>query len=299
MESLLILFIHNRPKILLGCLETLFNGNPYKFDEILFINDASDDETNQIISEIVLRYANSNEIKFNLVHFAQNQGYGGASEFAFNYVKWRNPKYYFHIESDYLFRHGWTKETIEVLKASPKTLGISGYSHPDFYINNKINKDYPEAIIREYGSDPCPRELLFKPFSLKTEEGNISVQGTSNSSGCVIVNWHNFMSLSEEFPDFWDNVLMRAANKYEGNRKTYGDGPFSHGSCFYWYNSQVAKESDLSKEFAWLDICDYSLSNHICGGEDSINGYIVPEGHTFVSSPKWKNEYLKENPRKK
>ena len=41
--------------------------------------------------------------------------------------------------------------------------------------------------------------------------------------------------------------------------------------------------------------CDYSISQHLCGG--GVNGMIVPEGSTFVVSPKWKDEYLDKNPR--
>ena len=52
---------------------------------------------------------------------------------------------------------------------------------------------------------------------------------------------------------------------------------------------------DLSKNFPFLSICDYSISEHICGG--GVNGMIVPEGQTFVCSPTWNNKYLKENPR--
>ncbi len=299
MNSLLVLFIHNRPNILKACIQSALQNAHLKFDEVLFINDNSDLPTTQFVVNEVFRLKKAG-VNINLLHFNTNQGYGGASEVAFAYSKLRNPKYYFHIESDYIFRVGWAKEAVAVLEASPQTLAISAYSHPDFYdIERKLNKDYPEAIIREYGSDPCPRELLFKPFELATEIGPIKVQGTSNSAGCCIVNWHNFMALSDKFPKFEEDVLGRTVMK-GGNRKTYSDGAFSHGSCWFWYNHYKALGSmDFSQTFAWLDICDFSLSNHICGGPDSINGYIANEGETFVGSPKWKNEYLTQNPRGK
>lgn len=282
MESLLTLFVHNRPKILAHCINTLFGNTSYKFDEVLIINDDSNVETTNLITNFALKN------KFTLIHFGKNQGYGGSSEVAFNYARMRNPKYYFHIESDYIFRKNWAEDVLAVLEASPDSLAVAGYSHPDFYNEVKTKQEYSKLVIDEYGDDPMPRNFLYNPFLLETKRGGIEVQGTSNSCGTCYVNWHNFMNLNRAYPEYWEKVLDRASNKVIGDRKTYGDGHFSCGSAWYWYHYFADQGEDFSKNFAWLDICGDSVANHICGGEDSINGYIAPEGATFVGSPRWK-----------
>jgi hypothetical protein len=51
----------------------------------------------------------------------------------------------------------------------------------------------------------------------------------------------------------------------------------------------------LSNNFPMLSICDYSISEHVCGG--GVNGMIVPEGSTFIHSPTWSLDYLNKDPR--
>jgi glycosyltransferase involved in cell wall biosynthesis len=301
MESLLILFCYNRPNILKQCIESMFNNTNHVFDEVLLINDGSQPEVTQSIMSFVLSNAAHPKTKFSLMHFGKNQGYSYAAEFAFNYAKWRNPKYLFFIEQDYIFRQGWAEEALAVLRASPKTVCISGYSNPDFFDVSKTEQMFPRIIKEDFGDDPCKREHMHTPFELETEAGKILVQGTSNSCGTCIINWQNLMAFDGlTYGDFWTRVIERACNMQPGgNRNNYGDGPFSHGISYFWYNHYLSCEKfgvtvDFSKEFPWLDICDFSIGNHINGGEESINGKIVAEGQTFVGSPKWNPSFKRE-----
>lgn len=298
MNSLLILFCYNRPTILSECVKTLFGNTEYQFDEVLLIDDGSRPDVISAISQFIVAQRENKRTKFSLMTFGKNQGYSYAAEFAFKYTLWRNPKYLFFIEQDYVFRKGWAEEAIAVLEASPKTVAISGYSNPDYYDKSKTDEMFQKIIEDELGHDPCKREFMHKPFKLSTSVGDIEVQGTSNSCGTCIVNWQNMLALDDMYKSFWKSVIERACNMHPGgNRLNYGDGPFTHGISFYWYNKY--KDVDFEKEFPWLDICDYSIANHINGGAESINGKIVPEGTTFVSSPKWSNEYINSNPRRK
>ena len=298
MESLLVLFVYNRDKILKKCIETLFNNTSYKFDEILLINDGSTPEVTKNLMQFCLQNHNVEQPQFTLLNFGKNQGYGYTAEIAFNYMRWRNPKYVFFIEQDYIFRADWAKEATDVLKARSKTIAISGYCNPDFFNKEKTDVIFPQIIKDDFGSDPCKREFMYKPFDLETESGLIEVQGSSNSCGMSILNWQWIKFFSEKFPDFWKKVIERSCNKQPGgNRRYFGDGPFSHGLSWYWYQyyNENKDEVDFSKDFPWLDICDFSISSHKNGM--GLNGMIAPEGQTFVESPRWREEFLNGNPR--
>jgi glycosyltransferase involved in cell wall biosynthesis len=300
MESLLVLFTYNRPQILKACIETCFGNTKYEFDEVLIINDGSRPETSGPVAQFVLANQPHPKTKFSLMHFGKNQGYSYAAEFAFNYAKWRNPKYFFFVEQDYVFRKGWAEDALAVLEAAPNTLALSGYSNPDFFDKSKTEVMFPQIIKEDFGEDICAREFMHNPFVLNTKRGDILVQGTSNSCGTAVVNWDEFMSFLHAYPEIWEKVIERACNMQAGgNRQNYGDGPFSHGLSHYFYkwHREMKAPEWFEKNFPWLDICDFSISNHINGGAESINGKIVPEGSTFVSSPRWNDEYLQKDPR--
>ncbi|MEK6884851.1 MAG: glycosyltransferase, partial [Nanoarchaeota archaeon] len=83
MESLLVLFVYNRDKILKKCIETLFNNTSYKFDEILLINDGSTPEVTKNLMQFCLQNHNVEQPQFTLLNFGKNQGYGYTAEIAF------------------------------------------------------------------------------------------------------------------------------------------------------------------------------------------------------------------------
>jgi hypothetical protein len=109
--------------------------------------------------------------------------------------------------------------------------------------------------------------------------------------------------LMDKYPEMQTKVFDRSFNKQPGgDRKRAGDGPLTGGISWYWYKNIEDKIAsgelssfDYSTNAPWLDICDYSMANHINGG--GINGYIISEGRTFVGSPKWSDDYLTKSPR--
>jgi hypothetical protein len=143
---------------------------------------------------------------------------------------------------------------------------------------------------------------MYIPFNIDTKNGPIKVQGVSNSCGCNILFWNRLKDIlksSNTWNLYW-HWMERAFHKWGGEpwgRSRASDAHMTGTISYLWEKYAQVIGLDLSKNFAWLDICDYTIAQHVCGGQDSINGKIVPEGSTFILSPCWKNEYLEKNPR--
>ena len=134
----------------------------------------------------------------------------------------------------------------------------------------------------------------------------MKIQGVSNSCGCKIIHWKRLKSAIKNlednkvvpFNDFWRR-MDRAFHKGQGRkaRRYASDGHMSCTISKFGEMNLLLNNVDITKNFPMVSICDYSISQHICGG--GVNGLIVPEGATFINSPKWDDKYLKENPRLK
>jgi hypothetical protein len=224
-------------------------------------------------------------------------------------MKMKNPEYVFFIESDYVFRKEYMEDCMAVFEANPNTIAIPGCSHPDMYDRAKTHGLFPKLMMEQYPSDVIGREHMYKPFELETTRGKILVQGASNSCGCHMFAWQRFQqqmsslnilnhgiaqSRYEDFMGEYWKWMDRAFNKQEGGDRRYASD--QHMSCtptWMWYQWAERMGLDLTKNFPWLDICDASIANHLCG--QGINGMIVPEGSTFVGSPVWKGEEFTRN----
>jgi glycosyltransferase involved in cell wall biosynthesis len=304
MENLLyIIFTYNRPKILEKMIDTLFSNGTTHPKEVVIIDDGSNTPKLKLQLLALSLDLTKQGIPCHFFSFNQNQGLGYQWELAFNYIKSRNFQYVFLLEQDYIFRQGGIDEAIEVLKKNPESLALSGYSNPDFYKLDKTEQMFPDIMKEQFGIDLVPRELMHKPFLVDTKFGNIQVQLTSNSCGTYLMNWYRVKQLLGKFPEMQQTCLNRAFNIPFPERRRYaGDGPLTCGFTHYFYMDVLERiksgeNIDLSKVGAWLDICDFSISDHKNGGQDSLNGHIVPEMASFVSSPKWNDEFLIKNPR--
>lgn len=212
------------------------------------------------------------------------------------------------IESDYIWRRGWLEDVISVFEASPHTVSIAGMHHPDMEDRNKTHNEFCKLMTEQFGKDLDQRLNLYKPFQLKTNRGDITVEGVSNSCGCQIIHWGRLKKILREGDSqnelvtynsdiFW-RFMDRAFHKNgTGNRRYASDAHMSQTIAMFAEEYMKDHNIDTSKNFGFLNICDYSLSSHLCGGETSLNGYIVKEGETFIKSPSWKNEYLEKDPR--
>lgn len=297
MDLLYIIFSYNRPNILSKSLHSLFANGGAQPNEAWILDDGSDSQ--QRLSLVHFASQNSsNETPINVVACGKNYGIGWAFEQAYNILKWKNPKYCFFVESDYVFRKNAVSDCLALFEANPYLLAIPGTSHPDMYDRQKTHDLFPKLMMEQFPSDIPARDKMYIPFEIETKNGKMLVQGASNSCGCHILHWERtqqFFNDINRIDDFW-RWMDRAFNKHSGgDRRNASDQHISCTLTWYWYEWAQKHNIDLTKNFPWIDICDYSIAQHCCGM--GKNGMIVPEGYTFVGSPKWDEKYLEINPR--
>jgi len=286
MKLLYIIYTHNRPIILKECLATLFSNTNVKPHRVVILDDASEKSTKVGLWQFCLENS-TKEMPIDMLSFNENIGYGTNFEFGLSVARVYNPEYVFFVESDYIFRKNWAEDILEVFESEigKKSIGISGYDHPDFYTPERYDKMYRNIIKEDYGSDPVNRTNMFKLFDCTLGNKTLKLSGISNSCGTIYLKWRFTMELMKKYPEMKTTWWERLANKQPGgNRKLLADGPLSHGLSYYW--SLYAKEQgwDTSKYFPLLNIVP-SVSNHI--NALGINGNIpgIQEGQTFVGSP--------------
>jgi hypothetical protein len=301
MKIAFIIVTFNRPNIAQLSFKTLFGNTSIKPDYVTIIDDSSEIEYRKNLFEFC------NQNGFNFVSHGKNLGIGFSFEKAYSTMReYEDVDLVCFIESDYVWRKGWLEDVVSVFESSPYTIAISGCNHPDMYDRVKTHSEFPKLMIDQFGHDLQSREHLYQPFILETPTGKIEVQGVSNSCGCQIVNWKRLKEIFS-LNIFNDPVYNSTENLYwkfmerafhknnTGNRRYASDAHMSGTLSMFAEKHMLYKGIDISKNFGFLDICDYSISSHICGG--GINGMIVPEGSTFVGSPKFKIDYLEKNPR--
>ena len=289
----------NRSKILSDCLRTCINNTNIKPNELWIIDDGSDNDIKKSLLEFSMQY--SYMFPINMIIHGRNYGIGYSFERIYNLMRQDDDlDIACVIESDYIWRKNWLEDCIHIFNSSPYTLAIAGTDHPDMYDRNKTHNIFVDIMKECFGKDLEARQYLYKSFNLN----GIELQGVSNSCGCMIIHWKrlkNVLSVLESnglipINDYWSK-LNRAFNKgvSHDTRKNASDGWMS--SVLSMYGEMYLKHigEDISKHFPMISISDYSISQHVCGG--GVNGMIVPEGSTFVISPKWKYEYLDKNPR--
>jgi glycosyltransferase involved in cell wall biosynthesis len=292
----------NREKILTQSLQTAFNNTALKPNEAWIIDDGS---TSNIKSSLLqFSKTNSDAFPINLLFHGSNYGIGYSFERIFNLINQNEDLDIACIlESDYIWRKNWLEDVLAIFESCPNTLAIAGTDHPDMYDPSKTEM-FVNLMTEQFDTDLKAREYLYKPFEVDTTQGKIKIQGVSNSCGCKIIHWKRLKSAIKDLEDknivsvndFWKR-MDRAFNKGQGKvaRKYASDGHMSCTISRYGEMNLIANNIDITKNFPMVSICDYSISQHICGG--GINGYIVPEGVTFINSPKWDNKFLTENPR--
>jgi len=301
MNILYIILTYERPKVAGLCINTLLNNSSIKPTEI-FINDDGSCESMQ---NGLLSFCsqNKNIVPITLHLSNKNQGVGVAFETVYDTIKKKNPDIAVIVESDYIWRKDWLKDVLDVFESSPYTIGIPGTSHPDVIDREKTHKFYPSLMIEQFGEDVKAREFMYKPFDLNTKNGIIKVQGASNSCGCQIIHWkriNEFILSDSEYLKTWNYWIDRATFKNDKSpfgRHKASDAFMTSTPTYLWEKWAIKNNIDISKNFAWLDIFDYSISSHRCAG--GINGHVngLQEGDTFLYSNGWKNEYLEKNPR--
>jgi glycosyltransferase involved in cell wall biosynthesis len=299
MSSILVLMVHDRLDLLKGCIQSMFSNTKFQFSEILICNDGSNRGTTKYLFDYVYNATGIKDV--NLMHFSRNQGQGHILEFILNYATYKNPKYLFLLEQDYVWRKDWAEEAVAVLENSPHTIMVPATSHAGYYEEKSKEILWPNFAKEKFGSDLCPRDLMFKPFGLDIvnhEElqirDKISVQGVSNSTTCNVIHWKRFHELrldsNKVFNDeerFWIDVVRRACGIGLDTRVIVDDGMLSQGICYFWYKA-YADKINKEKDFPILDICDFSIGNHLDGGGYHSKTSII--GVSTENSPKWEKD---------
>lgn len=284
-QILYIIFTHNRPAILNSSIDTLFKNNDIKPDRVLIIDDGSNQELKNNLFQFSLD--NSTKIPIDLYSISTNIGYGTAAEFAIRLATAYNYKYTFFIESDYIFsKHGLDTvlDIFENNEFGQNAIGFSGYDNPDFYVEEKTEKTFKEIIINDCGEDNLNRDIMYKPFEIKTKYGDKKLEIVSNSCGTMYFNWEKMMKIKEEFPLEFEKWISITTDKNK-EKRLLNDGMMSHGSSWLW--NKWAKKNNINRDkYGALLNIKPSVANHINGA--GINGYIVGEGQSFVGSPSWK-----------
>jgi glycosyltransferase involved in cell wall biosynthesis len=293
---------YNRPIVLQACIRSLYGNTSIHPDESWIIDDGSEPDMQRALLELCIQRRN-----INLMASGRNYGIGYSFERLYNLI-YQNDDLDIAciIESDYIWRKGWLEDVCSVFEASPHTLAIAGTSHPDMVDRQKTHGTFPDIMKEIFGEDLHARDSLYVPFDLETQVGKIKVQGVSNSCGCMMLHWGRFKKVIKELEEDkvnlvgdYKRLMDRAFNKgiTHDTRKNASDGYMSSIISMYGESYMTFHEIDIKKNFPFLDICDYSISEHVCGG--GVNGMIAPEGTTFIHSPHWSQEYLEVNPRLK
>lgn len=275
MKLLYLIYTHNRIKILQECLNTLFNNNDIKPDRCIIVDDGS----NPSMKDKLYSFTSKQNIDF--VNIIQNVGYGAAAEIGMRMACVFEPEYLFIIESDYVFAKNGLDTVMDIFentKIGQLSAGFSGYDNPDFYDKSKTDVVYRDIIKMDCGEDNLNREIMYKPFEINTQYGTKKLEFVSNSCGTMYFNWKNVKKIKEQFPqefEYWIKQITK-------DKKILNDGMMSHGMAWMWTKWAKANNIDINSYSALLNIKP-SVADHINGG--GINGYIVPEGQSFVASP--------------
>ncbi len=297
MKFLWIFLTYNRPTIAGQSLNSLFTNTQIAPEEVWIVDDGSRQPTQRAIIDFAMQNSKP-ERPINLCMAGRNYGIGYSFERAYNIMRMSDADVVCFVESDYIWRKGWAEDVEAVFEASPHTIAIAGCNHPDMYQREKTHGEFCKLMVDQFGRDLKAREHLYAPFKLETKNGPIEVQGVSNSCGCQIVHWGRLRKIFQDLNleiDYW-KWMDRAFHKNgTGDRRLASDAHMSGTLSMYAEMWMEHHGVDITKNFGFLDICDYSISAHVCGG--GINGMICPEGSTFIISPKWDNQFLKNNPR--
>jgi glycosyltransferase involved in cell wall biosynthesis len=294
MDLLYIVLTYNRPKVAAECFRTLFENTKIRPDECWILDDGSTGEFQRGLLQMA-QASTSGRTAFNCILPGKNYGVAWNFEQAYNIMRYKNPKMVFFVESDYIFRNEWMEDVLAVFDAAPHTIAIPGVDHPDMYLRHKTHGEFVKLMVDQWGRDITARPYMYEPFDLDTARGKIKVFGVSNSCGCHILHWHRFEQILKDINGvngFWEqmDIAFHKTGK-DLDRQTASDAHISGTPTFLWEEWAIEKGIDITKNFAWLNIADASISQHLCAG--GINGKIpgIQEGQTFVVSPTWPQDY--------
>lgn len=308
MKAAFLILTYNRSKVASLSLNTLFNNAGIRPAESWIFDDGSDEIMKRGLLDFTLKHS-TQDSPINLSIHGKNYGVGYNFERLYSIMRQSEDIQVFCIaESDYIFRKFWYLDCEAVFKASPNTIAISAVSHPDMEIFQKTHVEFPKLMIDQFGKDLDSRQDLYKSFYLDTERGKIKVRGVSNACGSIILHWQRLQNILKEGDSIGDDCVFNTKNFWKwmnrafhknntGNRRFASDAHLSGTLSFFSEEYMKYKGIDITKNFGFLDVEDWSLSEHLCA--KGINGHLpgYEEGQTFVKSKSWDYKYLDVDPR--
>lgn len=279
------LYTYERPVVLKHCLNSIL-ANGTRPDRLHIIDNASGPVVQEAIDNAV-----AHAPYITATRKSENKGAMDSGRIALNEARRRNPKYFFQLEGDYIFRP-WAFETVvdvfENTLAGQACAGIVGYDHPNFYFPQIRDDVFPKGMIAQIGQDNVNRNILHRPFWSR----RYMLEIVSNTCPTSFLNWHRVQEIAEEFPEFnryLDKVMDPQPNPTYPDSAKYAklrcidDGMLSHCISFFWNKWAIKKGINRDRFGAWLNIKP-SIANNITGGGQHTN---LPEMATDGASPSW------------
>ncbi len=290
MNILAAVFVYKRPVVLKHCLDSIF-ANTRQPDRLMLIDNASGPEVAEVVATTCRERPNAHA-ELDVITKPVNLGASHSGRMALAQARALNPKYFFPLESDYIFRP-WAFETaVDVFESTPEgkmALGIVGYDHPFFYNPKATENAVPRCMAMQVGEDNVNRAVMHQPFW----SGRYTLELVSNTCPTCYLHWHRIQEVAAEFPELnrlLDQVMDPQPNpnyptSAEYGRKNYiDDGMLSHAISLCWNRWAIKHEVDRSRFGAWLNVKP-SLANNITGGGN--HAAALAEMETDGSSPSW------------
>ncbi len=289
MNILAAVFIYKRPVVLKHCLDSIF-ANTRQPDRLMLIDDASGPAVEDVVRTACMERPNPHAT-LDLITKPANLGAAHSGRMALQQARALNPRYFFPLEADYIFRP-WAFETaVDVLENTPEgkmALGIVGYDHPFFYSKKATEVVFPGCMAKQVGEDNVNRTALHQMFW----SGRYTLELASNTCPTCYLHWHRIQEVAAEFPELnrlldevmdpQENPHYPTSGKYRRNRQI-DDGMLSHAISLCWNRWAIKHGIDRSRFGAWLNVKP-SIANNITGGGFNSS---VEEMSTDGGSPSW------------
>lgn len=284
---LFVIFTHNRPAVMKESLRTIFENTSIKPSNVLILDDGSQQETKDYLYDFCKKGG------YNFYSGAKPYGYCRNFRLALKHIEEINPDYVFFMESDYYFRKNYLEECFAVNDLD-RSVGVTGFSHPDFVISDKTNRWYGEVVTEQFGEDIKNRDKIYKVFTAKTEAGDIDIQYGTHSCGTFFWNRKRFLELLIAAGDGllgdFETILDRAT-EYGEKGRVINDGMITGGISLFWSKAieTLYGATEDSPHSAFIDIFNPSIALHVAGG--GVNGSDAAEGQTSVRPINWPTDY--------
>lgn len=279
-------YVYKRPIVLRACMESLFAQTSHP-DLLEFIDDASGPEVHELLVPACAQKAN-----VNLITKPVNKGAAHSGRMSLAQARHLNPKYFFPVEADYVFKPWAFATAVDVFENTEPgklALGISGYDAPNFYMPHYHHGFFPEGMKAQVGEDNVNRNILHKPFVA----GRHILEFVSNTHPTSYLNWHRIQEVASEFPELndlldqvmdpRDNPNYPASGEYKKG-SIIDDGMLSHALSLCWNRWAIKHNIDRNRYAAWLNVKPSIAQNYNGGGTHTG----VPEMSTDNGSPSWR-----------